>query len=66
MYIIFIGQVEIIINGFLIKKVFCGGEFVGRTALETDKPRYLMFVRIIEKKLIEICFSINRVLGMPI
>ena len=40
MYIIFTGQVEIIINGFLIKKVFCGGEFVGRTALETDKPRF--------------------------
>lgn len=39
MYIIFQGQVEIIINGFIIKKIFCGGEFVGRTALETDKPR---------------------------
>ncbi|KAL4493069.1 hypothetical protein ABPG72_003154 [Tetrahymena utriculariae] len=39
MYIIFQGQVEIIINGFVIKKIFSDGEFVGRTALETDKPR---------------------------
>jgi len=46
MYMIFTRQVEIIINGFLIKKVFCGGELVGRTALETDEPRLMKIYKM--------------------
>ncbi|EGR28420.1 hypothetical protein IMG5_176060, partial [Ichthyophthirius multifiliis] len=51
MFIIFKGQVEILINGFSINKFFYSGELVGRTALEEDKPRYIQNKKSKNKKI---------------